>query len=210
MSELKIPFIKELLSVDSKSAAEQLVTLGVKINITEINWKEFSHRVDSVVYAGYSEQYLWLHYQVYNDLMRIQCTKDQEPVWQDSCVEFFLEQDDFYRNFEFNSIGVCLSAYGPDRNSRNSLDQGSLDRILRFPSISSESLPREGEPSDWSLTIAIPLEIIGLEPGGEFRANFYKCGDETAIPHYISWSPIGTLTPDFHQPEFFGVAKLVR
>jgi hypothetical protein len=36
------------------------------------------------------------------------------------------------------------------------------------------------------------------------RANFYKCGDSTAVPHYLSWSHIATETPDFHRPEFFG------
>ena len=34
--------------------------------------------------------------------------------------------------------------------------------------------------------------------------NFYKCGDATLLPHYLSWSQIDTEQPDFHRPEFFG------
>jgi hypothetical protein len=35
-------------------------------------------------------------------------------------------------------------------------------------------------------------------------ANFYKCGDETAVTHYVTWNPVKTNNPDYHQPEFFG------
>jgi hypothetical protein len=48
---------------------------------------------------------------------------------------------------------------------------------------------------------------IKLEAGATLRANFYKCGDELQVPHFLSWNPIGVETPDFHRPEFFG--KLV-
>ncbi len=43
-----------------------------------------------------------------------------------------------------------------------------------------------------------------ISPGHRAAANFYKCGDETAVPHYGAWSPIDTPQPDFHRPEFFG------
>ena len=34
--------------------------------------------------------------------------------------------------------------------------------------------------------------------------GFYKCGDKTAHPHFLSWNPVGTPAPDFHRPDFFG------
>ena len=36
-------------------------------------------------------------------------------------------------------------------------------------------------------------------------ANFYKCGDDTTKPHYISWNPVKSINPDFHRPEHFGI-----
>jgi hypothetical protein len=36
------------------------------------------------------------------------------------------------------------------------------------------------------------------------RGNFYKCGDELGVPHFVSWTKIKTDSPAFHMPEFFG------
>lgn len=210
MSALKVPYLKELSPENSQFVTEELIASGAVIDIDKINWNEFPHLVNVKAYAGFNDQYLCLYYQVKNDLLRVDCHEDQDPVWQDSCVEFFLKQGDIYRNFEFNSIGVCLSAYGPDRNSRKSLEKDSLIRILRFPSLNKNSLPLNGMSSDWSLTVAIPLDLLGLVAGSQFKANFYKCGDETLVPHYISWSPIGTSSPDFHQPDYFGLVELEK
>ena len=208
MSGLKIPFLNGLTANDPVFTASLLQVSGTMFNIDKINWNEFPHLIGVKVYSGYCDQYLWLDYQVGSELIRAVCKEDQDPVWQDSCVEFFIKQGDFYRNFEINAFGICLSAYVTDRHSRNSLDLDSLNQILRFPSFTLETLPGEGTPQSWSLTVAIPLQLIGLKAGSEFRANFYKCGDETSFPHYISWSPIGTLNPDFHQPAYFGLVKL--
>ena len=41
------------------------------------------------------------------------------------------------------------------------------------------------------------------------RANFYKCGDKTLQPHFLSWSPIHSEKPDFHRPEDFGIINFL-
>jgi len=210
MSLLKIPYLKDMSPENRASIAERLMTSGAVISIDKINWKDFSHKPDVKVYLGYCDQRLWLHYLVGNDFIRAVYHEDQEPVWQDSCVEFFVKQIDIYRNFEFNSLGVCLSAFGPDRNSRTRLDNTSLAQIMRFPSLSIGNLPSENLPANWSLTVAIPLELMGLKPGNQFMANFYKCGDKTKVPHYLSWAKIATSAPDFHQSGFFAQVELAR
>ena len=210
MSALKIPQLKELSADNTAFTISLLIASGAAISIDKLNWKNFPHLVDVVAYLGYTKQYLWLHFQVSNDIFKAVYREDQDPVWQDSCVEFFVKQGEIYRNFEFNSLGICLSAYGVDRHGRQSLDKESMTQILRYPSLTLETLPAEGLAANWSLTVAIPLELIGLKPGSEFLANFYKCGDETAVPHYISWSPIGTPTPDFHQPAYFARVELEK
>ena len=210
MATAKIPYLKELYSETPANVTGRLNTSGVCLKIDQVNWSEFPHCPDVFVYAGYCDQKLWLHYIVRNDFIRAVCLKDQEPVWQDSCVEFFVKQGEEYRNFEFNSIGVCLSALGSDRHARKPLDEANLGRILRWSSLKVESLPESSQLSDWSLTVAIPLELIGLNAGDTFRANFYKCGDETKVPHYISWAAIKTPSPDYHRPEFFSLLELER
>ena len=39
------------------------------------------------------------------------------------------------------------------------------------------------------------------------RANFYKCGDDCEIQHYLAFSPVTTLPPGFHNPECFAIFK---
>ena len=208
MIPFKVPFQEKSFCLDSETIGIQVMAAGAAIAIDQINWIEYPQMPDVKVYICYDSQRLWLHYTVDHDYVRAVCRSDQEPVWQDSCVEFFLRQGDIYRNFEFNSLGVCLSAFGPDRKSRTSLDRESMDRIVRYPSLNSGNLPSFSSLTDWSLTIGLPLDLLDLKPGCEFLANFYKCGDQTKVPHYLSWAVITTPTPDFHRPEFFAPVEL--
>jgi hypothetical protein len=168
------------------------------------------HRPETRVWAGYNDRYLFLHFDVRDDYIRAEGKKDQDPVWQDACVEFFVSIGGNYRNFEFNCLGVCLSAIGPDRYSRTPLDARNLEKILRYPSLSRDNLLAEGNKADWTLTVGIPLELIELTPGKKFRCNFYKCGDKTPVPHYVTWAPISIPAPDYHRPEWFGEAELAE
>ena len=60
----------------------------------------------------------------------------------------------------------------------------------------------------WTLRIAIPASALFY---GELKTwhcarlkgNFYKCGDALSTPHYITWAPISTPSPDYHRAEFF-------
>ncbi len=203
MVSTKIPLLKVLSIEDPKKSISKLTSSGSKNIINQINWKEFPHLIDVQLSIGYNGQDLFLYYAVSNEHIRSIYRKDQDPVWQDSCVEFFVKEGNGYHNFEFNSLGYCLSAFGLDRNNRKSLDKNSLEQILRFPSYTEDTLPSEQVLSSWSLMVVIPLSLIGLKAGDTFYANFYKCGDRTLVPHYISLAPIGTENPDFHQSAYF-------
>ena len=64
---------------------------------------------------------------------------------------------------------------------------------------------------NWRVILLIPFELMGLDPGNlpaSLRGNIYKCGDKTAHPHFLSWAPVGTPSPDFHRPEYFGEFSL--
>ena len=69
---------------------------------------------------------------------------------------------------------------------------------------------REG-PQEWTITIAIPKRLYAQADlnltsfsGRTVKANFYKCGDDTAVRHFLSWNPIPIPKPNFHTPEHFG------
>ena len=137
-------------------------------------------------------------------------TEYNQPIYTDSCLEFFASWDNTkqtYLNMEMNANGALLSCVGKDRYERKpTLDVGGeLPLVQGFV-----------ETDEWGIVARIPFSVIkgvyGLDadtfaPGYTFKGNFYKCGDATEIPHYGSWSRVGTENPDFHRPEYFG--KLV-
>jgi hypothetical protein len=140
--------------------------------------------------------------------LRAQNTEDNGSQWEDSCVEFFVENPDGseYYNFEINPLGKVLAAKGSGRADRVKRPDEEMEEILRIAQFEG---PQEfsGGIWNWRVTVVIPFSLIGVDPEDlpeRLRANFYKCGDKTAHPHFLSWNPIGTPSPDFHRPEFFG------
>ncbi|HWR99095.1 MAG TPA: carbohydrate-binding family 9-like protein [Prolixibacteraceae bacterium] len=218
--KLLIPYIGEPLGSDNQQPGEKIKLNGVSANIDRINWPDYPYMPLVQVYTGYSDAFLWICFEVKKDFFRIKALLDQEAVWEDSCAEFFIadqagsyrnslsEAEMKYRNFEFNALGVCLSAYGTISH-REMLPKEEMERILRFPGLAKQNLPEEGTEFDWELSVAIPLDLIGLGPGSSFKANFQKCGDLTRRPHYLTWSRIESASPDFHLPQFFGDMQLV-
>ena len=139
-------------------------------------------------------------------------TEPNSAVCTDSCLEFFANfkpaiAGSGYINFEVNSIGTTLSFYGPDRFSRTSL----VDLGIMHPT------PRAFKTEDeWGWEYLIPLATIErvygnaeFKTGDVIRANFYKCGDNTAIPHYASFTKIDIDHPDYHCPAFFADMEIV-
>lgn len=67
----------------------------------------------------------------------------------------------------------------------------------------------EGELICWTMEIILPIELFSLKEVGSLTgksvtANFYKCGDDMPVRHYLSWNPIKLERPNFHTPQFFG------
>ena len=63
-----------------------------------------------------------------NYLLAVNST-DNSPVWQDSCVEFFVQipGEKYYYNFEFNCIGTALAAR---RTSRSDAEHFSPEKMV--------------------------------------------------------------------------------
>lgn len=153
-----------------------------------------------------TSNYLNVHFTVEEpDLcFRAEVVEDNGRSWEDSCVEIFLQnpaKPEEYFNFETTSRGFLLAAHGPDRSDRQVLDLDQIAKIIRIKDVASVA----GNLICWGMTIRIPASIFGLSSfdGQTLRGNFYKCGDKSKTPHYLSAFPIETEKPDFHRPEFF-------
>lgn len=174
-------------------------------------WKEYPYAPEATVKCAWQPQGLFLKYKVKEDCVRAVYTQPNEPVYKDSCVEFFVsspETKDYY-NFEFNAIGNILAAVGPSRPDRAFLPAEEIGRIQVLPSLGKKPFQEKTGEISWELTVFLPVSLFkkhisGFQENMVLRANFYKCGDELSKPHYLCWSEIKTVAPDFHCPEYFG------
>jgi hypothetical protein len=152
-----------------------------------------------------------LFYQVEEPQVRAVNTAYNSSVWEDSCVEFFiaLDGDSSYYNFEINAIGTVLGAYGPDRHLRSHLPGSLLSQVKTSPSLGHDPIENINQTTRWNMKVVIPIKVLQYTTlnnlsGAEGRGNFYKCGDRLEHPHYLSWKPVLTSSPDFHTPRYFG------
>ena len=214
MKRLSIPFIQELGSLSIEEVHALLDERGARIPIEEINWPAFTYRPLTTVCLARSEDFIHILFQVHGNCLRAVHSNDNEPVHQDSCVEFFVKRADSndYFNFEFNCIGTCKAAkHHGNRENAEDLSLNELSTIERSPSLGRRAFNEMSGIFSWELDVRIPFALIDVEPSllpPTLLGNFYKCADATEQPHYVSWSPIKTERPDFHRPEFFGELRL--
>ena len=192
---------------------------GLNLDVAHAPWSNHGTRATSAgehlpkvkAALAHTDKALLVAFQVRTDGLLLQYDRDQDPVWQDSCVEIFLSpggEPEGYYNFEFNARGACLSAFGTSRHSRSEMSAANLAKIERWSS--AQSLSNGFQPGiiDWQLLLRIPVDCLVHHtiPGWgnrELRCNLQACGDHLPHPYYLVWAPIATAKPDFHRPEFF-------
>lgn len=181
-----------------------------KLFVASVNWPSVTaYQPICAVMGAYSEKYIYIHYVVReNGILAANC-KNLSPVANDSCVEFFLKTplSEEYWNFEFNCIGAVNASHRVTRPNAIRLTDEEIASIKRYASCGTEPFGEKAGIHTWTLTIAIPLSLIGLESKcmpTHIMGNFYKCAGKSSHPHYLSWAPIKSEKPNFHLPEFFG------
>lgn len=207
---LSVPYIK---SLDENNLEDAIVTLhenGQRQVVETINWKhEYPYAPLTAFTIAHSDTHIFIDFFVRCNYLRAVNYENNSHVHQDSCVEFFVSPkgEKPYYNFEFNCIGTIHAACREDRNNGMMLSDEQLAQVKRLPSCGTKPFQELEGMFSWNLAVAIPLSLIGIKYDGnpiDMRANFYKCADSTAAPHFLSWAPIDTPQPDFHRPEFFG------
>lgn len=176
------------------------------------NWEKYQYKPEVKFRIAHSNNQIWLKYYVSENNIMAKQSATNSSVCTDSCVEFFFDPkgDGNYYNFEFSCIGVSHVAYGQSIRNRKFVNPEKIEMFLQTESSLGKQifLEKSGDYS-WELTIIIPSEILIFTKGVKFKklkskANFYKCGDNTTEPHYLTWNPVKTKAPDFHQPVYFG------
>lgn len=213
MKELIVPKITIDKAVGIKEA-EQLLEKNAELNsIDQINWKNFPYQPKVNFRIAHTNSEILLKYYVHEKHILAKETRTNGEVYKDSCVEFFVSLDGKnYYNFELNCIGTIHLAYGPGRKDRKFVNPGIVNRIETQPSLGRLPFEEKTGEFDWELMIKIPLvcfafNFIDTLEKVKAKGNFYKCGDDTSEPHYVTWNPVKTEQPDYHRPEYFGKIK---
>lgn len=211
MKELKVKKVSAAnLSVESVPALLDQEKVAFQ-PINTVNWASYPYCPDVEFRMAYTENAILLNYKVREGSVRAVAGKDNGPVWEDACVEFFSvpAADGVYYNVECNCAGTLLIGAGTGRNNREHAPQEVLDKVERWSSLGREAFEERVGECSWELALVIPYsafflhKVTSLE-GKTIRANFYKCGDGLQTPHFLSWNPIAIEKPDFHRPDFFG------
>lgn len=209
MNTLQVPTIHVLEALDITSIESILEINAPREYISNVNWNEYPYKPDTSFNIARTRTNLYIRFCVQGCSLKASYDKDNSPVHQDSCVEFFMKEENnpHYMNFEFNCIGTCDAARRASRDVKWPLSSKEYQSIQRLSSLKRIPFEEKKGIYSWSLIVIIPLQLMGLDPNNlpeKIRANFYKCADNTQYPHYLSWNPIALPHPDFHCPQFFG------
>ena len=173
------------------------------------------HRPRTQVKVLYDADNIYLSFQVEDRYVRCVFTEFQASVCSDSCVEFFVQPGTReYLNFECNCGGnmllYCIADAADQDGSKVELDEKTWKTMDIFHSLPERIDEEIQDPVSWVVQYRIPFTLFekhpGItrpEPGTVWKANFYKCADQTSHPHWASWKSVGEKL-SFHKPECFG------
>lgn len=184
------------------------------IKIENYPWDTTGYKPPTEVKLFYTEDELRIKFTSSEKQILIDATEFNGPVWCDSCVEFFFlpdpKNDHRYFNFEINASGVLLLQLGSNTSKRDSMTYINPDAFEIKSIVTANNYRDFDEFKPWTIEYKIPFKFINdffinFEAKSEtiIKGNFYKCGDNTLIPHYGAWSNIINEKPAFHRPQFF-------
>lgn len=218
MKRLEIRHLPSCPDLAEKIPA-MLDAMGISFEpVSIVNWPaDYPYSPQTTFRMAWSEEGLALHYRVSEQSVRAHYAEDAGQVWTDSCVECFVRNEDTsaYYNIECNCIGTLLVGFGDGRHHRQPIAKDTLARVKRWSSLGNDTFDERKGKITWEVALFVPANVFSHSPlrlmsGAVLRANFYKCGDELSVPHFVSWNAIEVLEPDFHRPEFFGELLLIE
>ena len=184
-------------------------------------FEQSTFRPDARFRVLYDDKALYVMFRVDDEYILSRKTADQQAVYQDSCVEFFVKPASGrgYCNFEFNCGGTMLAFHIPDHRrvpggfvDFHRLSPEQCQMVNRYTTLPRINDPERVGKRVWCLAFSIPFEIFAGEfgqaipkAGDVWSGNFYKCGGELSHPHWGTWSPIPVL--NFHTPEAFSALR---
>jgi hypothetical protein len=175
-----------------------------------------AHFPEVDIRLAYDDKALYLIFRVLDRFVCARKQNYQDPVCEDSCVEFFFtpgeDRSMGYFNLEVNCGGTAFFHHQKGREIEDVPVSIADDNKVQIAHSAPKNIdPEVSESTNWVVEYSLPFTILGNytpltipAPGVIWYANFYKCADESTHPHWLTWNRVNLPRPDFHQPEFFG------
>ncbi len=175
------------------------------------------HQPKAQAKVAYDDHHIYVIWKVEDKFVLAKRTGHQQEIWKDSCVEFFFSpggagQENDYFNLETNCAGFKLLHANVAGSTFNKFTDNDFSSIVTASSLKGPINPEIAGATTWTLEYKIPLSLLEKhakverpKPGVTWRANFYKCADDSSHPHWLTWSPVTNPVPQFHLPKYFGI-----
>lgn len=168
---------------------EDVWSKAQKVMLSRLLGRDKPPTQPTYIWVAYDSKNLYIAFECHEarmDLLRIAHKDPSGPVWQDDCVEVFVQPDPneewfYYFHAVVNPLGVGWDDYGYHQKWRCASQRG--EKV-------------------WTVEMAIPFETIGAKPpkqGECWGINFAR--SERPHDELSSWSPV---RGHFHDPERFG------
>ncbi len=168
---------------------------------------------------AYDDAAVYVIFRVTDRYIKALHNKNQGPVFVDSCVEFFFtpgkNSNNGYFNLEMNCGGTMLFHHQLEPRTQSTKISGDHIQEIEVAHTLPEIVdPEIDEETTWIVEYRIPFSVISNyhtftrpEAGSVWRANFYKCADQTSHPHWLTWALVDVPEPNFHLPQYFGILE---
>lgn len=187
------------------------------IGVTHFMGEKPAHMPRTQAKLAYDERFIYAIFQVEDRYVRAVAAGHQDSVCRDSCVEFFFtpgsDPKAGYFNLEMNCGGTMLFNFQmiPWKDVVV-VDESDIKRIEVAHTLPRIVDPEIAEPTTWTVEYRVPTNLLARycpsatkpAPGVVWRANLYKCADETSHPHWLTWAVVQNPVPNFHLPQYFG------
>jgi hypothetical protein len=192
------------------------------VEISHVHHQSSDHHPHTRAKLCYDAADLYVLFLVDDRYVVSRHTAPGSAVYEDSCVEAFLQPGDGtgYINFEMNAGGTILASHITDpKRIRGGfaafrlIPPEKLQQVQISSTLPRIVLPEIAAPTQWQLSARLPFSLITEftsapppGPGTLWRGNFFKCADKSSHPHWASWSPVAEEL-NFHRPDCFGTLR---
>jgi hypothetical protein len=203
--EIVASFISQEFNVDARHPAKEWQSAKPITFCTDWQGKNADPRRETQVRALWTRETLYLRFECKYREIFVFVDSDpngrRDQLWDRDVAEAFLQPDPsrprYYKEFEVAPNGFWIDldvSPGPLKDLKSSM---------------RSSVWLDIEHGTWDAELAIPMKAITakFDPGGVWRANFYRVEGPKEPRFYSAWQATNTPEPAFHVPSAFGYLR---